>query len=96
MEKVSLDQAALLSGETKLAAENTKDVLEEYLSVEQAAALAQTDYGAAVLEFTANCNEQGQPRAVVFSQQRRGTVSSDPRAGWARDMFGYAFFISNP
>lgn len=61
VEKVSLDQAALLSGETKLAAENTKDVLEEYLSVEQVAALAQTDYGAAVLEFTANCNEQGQP-----------------------------------
>ena len=61
MEKVSLDQTALLSGETKLATEETQEVLEEYLSVEQAAALTQTDYGAAVLEFTVSSNELGQP-----------------------------------
>lgn len=61
VEKVSLDQTALLSGETKLATDNTQAVLEEYLSVEQAAALAQTGRGAAVLEFTVNCNDLGQP-----------------------------------
>ena len=35
-------------------------------------------------------------RAVVFSQQRCGTVSSDPRAGGARGMFGYAFLSAIP
>ena len=66
VEKVSLDEQALLSGETKLADENTQQVLDEYLSVEQVATLSQTNYGAAVLEFSVQCNDEGQP-VLLFS-----------------------------
>ncbi len=72
-----------------------KGCVEEYLSVEQVAALAQTDYGAAVLEFTVNCNEQGQP-VLSFSPSSAVAQYRDPRAGGARGMFGYAFLSAVP
>ncbi len=96
VEKVSLDQTALLSGETKLATENTKDVLEEYLSVEQVAALAQTRLRRGSAGVYCKLQRARAARAVVFSQQRCGTVSSDPRAWRGERYVWIRFLISSP
>lgn len=98
VEKVNFVKSALNKGETVLAKEtDDKDVYSEYIAQKQAAAMKQTTYGAAVLQFSVACNAEGKPVLTFLPSSaiaRYQVIRQTGQTETVLDTLSYAMQIS--